>query len=118
RGVALVAVLAFMVIGMWLAAELLLRIEEETRRNPSLQAQDELKMAAYQALELTLAVVEEIRTMDQGLYSPAQGWGNPLEYAQVDTGVMAQGNRARPPQIAENRLPDNARPIRFPDGVR
>jgi hypothetical protein len=114
----LVAVLAFMVIGMWLATQLLQRIEHETRRNPSVHTQDELKIAAYQTLELTMAVLEEIRTLDQGLYSPAQGWGNPLEYAQVDMSEPGSDNLAKPPRIPDSRLPDSARAIRFPEGVR
>ncbi len=114
----MVAVLSFMVIGMWLATELLQRIEHETRRNPSMQTQDELKMAAYQGLELTMAVLEEVRTLDQGLYSPAQGWGNPLEYAQVDLVETENENRAKPPRIPDSRLPDNVRAVHFPEGVR
>jgi hypothetical protein len=40
-----------------------------------------LRREAYSALETTLAVLADVRAVDEGLYSPAQGWDRPLEYA-------------------------------------
>jgi len=40
-----------------------------------------LRMEAYSALEVTLAVLEEFREVGNGLHSPAEGWTNPLEFA-------------------------------------
>ena len=42
---------------------------------------ERLRADAHAALETTLAVLQDFRTVDGGLYSPAQGWSNPLEYA-------------------------------------
>jgi len=42
---------------------------------------DRLRADAYAALETTLAVLMDYRTVDRALYSPAQGWGDPLGYA-------------------------------------
>ncbi len=47
---------------------------------------NELRVEAISAFETTLAVINEIRQIDKGLYSTAQGWGNPLKYAEVDLG--------------------------------
>jgi general secretion pathway protein K len=46
--------------------------EAETRR---------LRREAYSALEVTLAVLEEFRLANNGLRSPAEGWGDPLGFA-------------------------------------
>ena len=42
---------------------------------------ERLRVEAYSALETTLAVLQEFRTVDGGLYSPAEGWGAPLDFA-------------------------------------
>lgn len=40
-----------------------------------------LRMEAYSALEVTLAVLEEFRRVGNGLHSPAEGWSDPLAFA-------------------------------------
>ncbi len=46
------------------------------------EARDErLRVEAYSALETVLAVLQEFRTVDGGLSSPAEGWGLPLDFA-------------------------------------
>src|SRR3954468_792295 len=40
-----------------------------------------LRREAYSALEVTLCVLEEFRQVMQGLRSPAEGWGDPLTFA-------------------------------------
>ena len=42
---------------------------------------DRLRVHAYSALETVLAVLQEFQTTDSGLHSPAEGWGDPLEFA-------------------------------------
>ena len=40
-----------------------------------------LRQEAFSALEVTLAVLEDFRQADNGLHSPAEGWGDPLGWA-------------------------------------
>ncbi len=40
-----------------------------------------LRHEAYNALEMTLGVLNEFREAGNGLRSPAEGWGDPLEFA-------------------------------------
>ena len=42
---------------------------------------ERLRGEAYSALETVLAVLQEFRTIDGALRSPAEGWGTPLEFA-------------------------------------
>jgi general secretion pathway protein K len=40
-----------------------------------------LRREAYSALEVTLAVLEDFRQVNNGLHSPAEGWNDPLTFA-------------------------------------
>jgi hypothetical protein len=42
---------------------------------------DRMRMEAYSAVEVTLAVLEDFREADGGLHTPAEGWGDPLDWA-------------------------------------
>ncbi|WP_237702466.1 general secretion pathway protein GspK [Opitutus terrae] len=44
-------------------------------------ASNRLRREAYSALEVTLAVLEDFRLVNGGWRSPAEGWGDPLEFA-------------------------------------
>jgi general secretion pathway protein K len=41
-----------------------------------------LRQEAFSALEVTLAVLEDFREADNGLHSTAEGWGDPLTWAE------------------------------------
>ena len=41
---------------------------------------DDLRVHAYSTLEVTLAMIAEFQAVDSALYSPAQGWKDPLNY--------------------------------------
>jgi hypothetical protein len=51
-----------------------------------------LRLEAYSALETTLAVLEEFRAVNGGLRSPAEGWDDPLGFANY---VPEDGRRVR-----------------------
>ena len=42
---------------------------------------DRLRVDAYSALDVTLAVLEDFRQADNGLRSPNEGWSDPLGWA-------------------------------------
>jgi general secretion pathway protein K len=46
-----------------------------------------LRMEAYSALEVTLAVLKEFSDVSKGLRSPAEGWGDPLTFAGYTPGA-------------------------------
>lgn len=43
---------------------------------------DDLRAEAYSVLEVSLAVLSELREIDGSLFGPVQGWSRPLEYAE------------------------------------
>ena len=50
---------------------------------------DRLRIEAYSALEVTLAVLADFIAVDRSLQSPAQGWADPIGYAGIDFGNLA-----------------------------
>lgn len=84
RGSILVAVLGFIVL---LAAVLVAFLGESIARikyNGLFFNRDDLRVVAYSALEVSLAVLSEIHSIDGVLNGPAQGWSDPLAYAGVE----------------------------------
>lgn len=81
RGSVLLIVLVTLVFA---AAALTLFIEKaDTDLLVDIRAADaaRLRLEAYSALETTLGVLEDFRIVCNGLHGPAEGWGNPLEFA-------------------------------------
>ena len=84
RGGILIAVLIFLTLASFF---LLAFVEEATakiRYFGLFYNRDDLRAEAYSALDTTLAVIDEIHEIDGALYSQVQGWGNPLDYAQLE----------------------------------
>lgn len=79
------SVLIVLLITLVFAALLLTRLVEASSTDLLITMRtadrDRLRLDAYSALETTLAVLEDFRAIDGALYSPAQGWGDPLDYA-------------------------------------
>lgn len=74
------------VLGLILLTSLLLtRFIERARTELLTEARNsrvtELREEAYSTLQVTLAVLADYAAVGQGLHSPAQGWGDPLTYA-------------------------------------
>lgn len=45
---------------------------------------DRLRLEAHSAMETVLAVLEDFRIVNEGLHSPEEGWGEPLEWADYE----------------------------------
>lgn len=83
RGSILVAVLGCILL---LAAILTAFLEEATSKIKYFglfYQRDDLRAHAYSALDVSLAVISEIREIDGQLWGPHQGWSDPLGYAEV-----------------------------------
>ncbi len=80
------SVIVVVLITLMLASLMLVKFMESSEVELVLATRkadkDRLKNDAFAALETTLAVMSEIKTIDDGkLNSPAQGWGDPYAYA-------------------------------------
>lgn len=125
RGVVLIIVLGMLVLMAWLTTEIIGRVQGEMQLRGLRQETARLRPTAYQALELTIAALAEIREMDGGLYSPLQGWGDPLEYLQLDSNVIMpvqEGGQASSPSATSEKplnvtLSEEMIGLSFPPGI-
>lgn len=79
------SVIVVVLVTLMLAALMLVKFMESTAVELTLATRqadrDRLRGDAYAALETALAVMAEIKAIDDGLRSPEQGWGDPYAYA-------------------------------------
>lgn len=83
RGAILLMVLGLLMLLSFLLTGFLKTLMDDLRFRSQVYGSSELRHHAYNGLEIALAVLNEIQQLDHGLYSPLQGWGNPLAYAKV-----------------------------------
>lgn len=127
RGVVLVIVLGMLVLMAWLTTEIIGRVQGEMALRGIREEAAELRPAAYQALEFTIAALAEIRELDGGLYSPIQGWNRPLQYLGLEVEKVPVANEddpfqqpakvAAPEQPLNVTLSEEMTQLGFPPGI-
>ena len=88
-GSVILLVLVTVLLAAFLLTKFVQRAGTEMLADARAGDQARLRREAYSALEATLAVLADVRTIDSGLHSPAQGWDEPLDYA----GYTPEGGR-------------------------
>ena len=83
KGSILVFILALIVLLSVLCLRLMEEGIREARHLDQFHRRDDLRIHAYSALDLSVGVLNEFKTFEGKLYSPAQGWGDPLAYAGI-----------------------------------
>jgi type II secretory pathway component PulK len=120
RGSAILAVL----IMVALAGGLLAVLMEESSLELVLGSQEadraRLRAEAWSELELALAVINEVRTVDRGrLHAPEQGWGDPRDYLgeparpglEVSYEFTVENGKLPLPALSERELTDLLRAL-------
>ena len=82
-GIILMVVLGFTLLIAIFVTQFMEIMERQIRNQVVELARSELRLTAYSVLEVALAVLSEYREIEGELYSPAQGWGNVLNHAQI-----------------------------------
>lgn len=80
----LIALLGFIVI------EICAKVRSEIEDRGFETENERLRATAFQALDITIAVLAQFKEVEGNLYGPSQGWGNPLAAA----GVLRSGDDA------------------------
>ncbi|HVU17475.1 MAG TPA: hypothetical protein VHD32_11150 [Candidatus Didemnitutus sp.] len=79
------SVIVLVLVLVFLTAMLLTKFIESTSVELMLETQhadrERLRQEAHSALEVTLATLADFLAVDHGLYTPIQGWSDPLGYA-------------------------------------
>lgn len=78
RGSVIVVILALITLAAFLITRFVERTMTEMLVESRARSADRLRSDAHSALEATLAVLADYQALDNGLRSPAQGWGEPL----------------------------------------
>ena len=88
-GSVILLVLVTVLLASFLLTKFVQRAGTEMLADARAGDQARLRREAYSALETTLAVLADVRSIDSGLHSPTQGWDEPLDYA----GYTPEGGR-------------------------
>lgn len=81
RGSVVAATLALIILLSFLVVAFMEDVKDKIRYHAQFQYRDDLRIEAYSALETTLAVLNIFHEVDEVLWAPGQGWGDPLEFA-------------------------------------
>jgi len=81
RGSILVVVLAIVMLLSVMVVAFMDEALQQLRYSSLYQNQDDLRQEAYEALEVTGATLAIFQEVEEHLWGPAQGWGDPLEFA-------------------------------------
>ena len=80
RGSIILFVLGLILLTSFMLMRFIDRAHTELLTEAKHGQQVPLRHEAYSALQVTFAVLEDIAEIDEGLHSPDQGWGDPLDY--------------------------------------
>jgi type II secretory pathway component PulK len=93
-GFVLLVVLGLIIVLSLLIGQFSREVLTDIHYRSQVYGDPELKNTAYDALEISLAVLQEINVREKGLFSPRQGWNDPLSYANIsfpsETNVRVQ----------------------------
>lgn len=80
KGGILIYMLGMITLLSIVVTEFLLETASAIRYRSQMGGREDLEIIAYSALEGSMAVLGELKLLDKGLYSPVQGWGDPIKY--------------------------------------
>jgi len=90
-GGALLLVMGFILLASWLMLQFMARVRAEMNLSTDRHQSTYARSAAFQTLDMVIAVLAEIKLLDGQLYSPVQGWGDVLGYAGLTGGDDVDG---------------------------
>jgi len=101
RGSIILFVLGMILLTSFMLMRFIERAHTELLTEAKHGQQVPLRHEAYSALQVTFAVLEDIAAIDEGLHSPDQGWGKPLDYFEytpvegIDVAVTVEDETAK-----------------------
>jgi len=101
RGSIILFVLGMILLTSFMLMRFIERAHTELLTEAKHGQQVPLRHEAHSALQVTFAVLEDIAAIDEGLHSPDQGWGEPLDYFEytpaegIDVAVTVEDEAAK-----------------------
>ncbi len=84
RGSILLMVLVLIIVVSYVLTKFVERANVEIQGEGYYVERARLRLHAWSYLEVVVAVLADVKAIDNAIYAPAQGWGNPLDYAQIE----------------------------------
>ncbi|MCH6257516.1 type II secretion system protein GspK [Puniceicoccaceae bacterium K14] len=84
RGSVILLILMLITVVSYLLIRFIERAGVEVQTEGYYTQRDNLRRDAWSMMEVAIAVLADVKEIEGSLYSPAQGWGNPLSYAEVE----------------------------------
>lgn len=84
RGSILLMVLVLVIVVSYVLTKFIERAHVEVQGEGYYVERTRLRLQAWSMLEVAVAVLADVKTIDGALFSPTQGWRDPLDYAQVE----------------------------------
>jgi len=84
RGSILLMVLVLIIVVSYVLTQFVERAQVEVQGEGYYVERSRLRLEAWSMLEVAVAVLADVKSVDNALYSPAQGWSDPLDYAQIE----------------------------------
>lgn len=78
-------VLVLIIVVSYVLTQFVERAQVEVQGEGYYVERSRLRLEAWSMLEVAVAVLADVKAIDNALYSPAQGWADPLEYAQIES---------------------------------
>ncbi|MDQ8187343.1 type II secretion system protein GspK [Pelagicoccus sp. SDUM812002] len=92
RGSILLLVLVLIVVVSFALTMFIEKAQVEIKGEGYYVKRAELRKEAWSMMEIAVAVLADVKAIDTALYAPSQGWGNPLDYANI---VLREGLEVR-----------------------
>jgi general secretion pathway protein K len=117
EGAVLLMVLGMVLIASWIVVQIIGRVGDEIELRGVEDQNDAIRASAFQSLEIVMGVLEEIRLLDGALYSPAQGWGDPLGYAGFPRQATNSGSIANLDEYGDEEVDEQAATVQALDEI-
>lgn len=83
KGSILLMVLVLIIVVSYVLTKFVERAQVEIQGEGYYVERSRLRLQAWSMLEVAVAVLADVKAIDNAIYAPAQGWGNPLDYSGV-----------------------------------
>lgn len=84
RGSILLMVLVLIIVVSYVLTKFVERAQVEVQGEGYYVERSRLRLQAWSMLEVAVAVLADVKAIDNALYSPTQGWADPLDYSQIE----------------------------------
>lgn len=84
KGSVILLILMLITVVSYLLIRFIERAGVEVQTEGYYTQRDNLRRDAWSMMEVCIAVLADVKEIEGSLYSPAQGWGDPLSYAEIE----------------------------------